>query len=344
MKTLKDIAKECSVSIATVSNILNNKSNVSTETKERVLKVIKESGYKPNYMARGLRATKTNTIGLLIDDLTQFSTPLLVDGIMSYLEENNYKSVIENLRFFAKWKNKWEENEAYNKAVASAIQEFDAIKVDGIIYVASHCRNIDSIPQDNDIPTAICYAFSEKNALPSVMINDEQASYEMAKYLINNGHTDIAVVLGSKDNIHTKKRLLGLQKALNESNITINPQLMYSGDWTVDGGYSSCKNLFESGQKFTAIFCFNDVMAAGVYKYLSEKNLEPGKDISVAGFDNRFEEGILKPKLTTMQIPLFKIGQKSAEIILNQINEKNTESKELYIDCNLIEGESVKRR
>ena len=263
---------------------------------------------------------------------------------MSYLEQNNYKSIIENLRFFAKWKDKWQENEAYNEAVASAIQEFDAIKVDGIIYVASHCRNIDSLPETNTIPTAICYAFSDKYEIPSVMINDEQASYEMAQYLISNGHKDIAVILGAKDNIHTEKRLLGLKKSLNKNNIRINPQLMYYGDWTVEGGYSSCKNLFESGQMFSAIFCFNDAMAAGVYKYLSEKKLEPGKDISVTGFDNRFEEGILKPKLTTMQIPLFKIGQKSAEIILSQINENTIETNKLYIDCNLIEGESVKRR
>lgn len=342
MKTLKDIANECSVSIATVSNILNNKSNVSKETKDRVLKVIKESGYKPNFMARGLRATKTNTIGLLIDDLTQFSTPMLVDGIMAYLEANNYKSVIENLRFFSKWKDKWEGNPAYNNAVASSIQQFDAIKVDGIIYVASHCRNIDSIPKNNDIPTAICYAFSKENPIPSVMINDEKAACEMTEYLIKKGHSNIAVISGSKDNIHTEKRLLGFKNTLSKNNISFNSKLICYGDWSFDGGYNACKELFKTNQKFTAIFCFNDLMAAGVYKYLREINLEPGEDISVAGFDNRFEESFLRPKLTTMQIPLFNIGLKSAEIILNKIQQQDLDNNELYIDCTFIEGESVK--
>lgn len=344
MITLKDIARECSVSIATVSNILNNKSNVSEETKERVLQVIRQTGYKPNYMARGLRATKTNTIGLLIDDLTQFSTSTLVDGIMSYLEARNYKSILENLRFFSKWGKKWTNNDEYKAAVESAIQEFDAVKVDGIIYVASHCRKIDCIPDNLSIPVTVSYAFSENDNIPSVMINDVQASYMLTKHLISMGHNKIALILGAKDNIHTAKRLEGFNKALTENNLSVAPQLLYYGDWTFDGGYSSCKNLFESGKEFSAIFCFNDLMAAGAYKYLRKIKLTPGKDIAITGFDNRFEEGLIEPKLTTMELPLFEIGRKSAEVILNQIEEKEIESKNLYIDCSLIEGESVNKK
>jgi len=346
MITLKEIAKKCSVSIATVSNILNNKSNVSEETKERVLQVIKETGYKPNYMARGLRATKTNTIGLLIDDLTQFSASTLVDGIMSFLEEKNYKSIIENLRFFSKFGSKWEDNELYKNAVSSAIQEFDAVKVDGIIYIASHCRAIDSIPENNTIPTTICYAFSKNNNIPSVMIDDIAAAYKLTNHLISNGHKEIAIILGAKDNIHTDKRLAGLKQALDENNIPLTEQILYYGDWSFTSGYNSCKNLFESGKKFTAIFCFNDMMAAGAYKYLREIKLTPGEDISIVGFDNQFDEDLIEPKLTTMKLPLFEIGRKSGEIILNCINNpdsNNNNPNETFIDCTFIEGQSVKK-
>lgn len=344
MITLKDIAKECSVSIATVSNILNNKSNVSEETKERVLQVIKETGYKPNYMARGLRATKTNTIGLLIDDLIEFSSPPLVDGIMSYLEENNYKSILENLRFFSKWGKGWEQEEVYKNSVKSAIQEFDAVKVDGIIYVASHCRDIDSIPKDISIPTTICYAFSKANNFPSIMINDIQAAYNMTDYLIKNDHKDIALILGAKNNIHTEKRLEGVKNALKDNMLSLNEQLVYYGDWAFDSGYTSCKNLFESGKKFSAIFCFNDTMAAGAYKYLREINLTPGKDISITGFDDVFKDGILEPKLTTIKLPLYDLGRKSAEVLLNQIESNGTSVENLYIDCPFIEGLSVVKK
>ena len=91
MITLKELAARCNVSIATISNILNGKSNVSEKTKERVLQVVKETGYKPNYMARTLRARKTNTVGLIIDDIGAFSSPLLVEGVLDILEEKGYK-------------------------------------------------------------------------------------------------------------------------------------------------------------------------------------------------------------------------------------------------------------
>ena len=107
MVTLKEIAEKCSVSITTVSNILNGKSNVSERTKERVLQVIKETGYRPNYMARGLRAARTNSVGIIIDDLTEFSSTGIIDGIMSYFDEHNYKAILENLRFYSKWGTKW---------------------------------------------------------------------------------------------------------------------------------------------------------------------------------------------------------------------------------------------
>lgn len=346
MITLKDIAKKCSVSIATVSNILNDKSNVSEETKERVLKIIKETGYKPNYMARGLRATKTNTIGLLIDDLTQFSSPTLIDGIMSYLEEKNYKAILENLRYFSKWGKDSSKEDDYKQAISFAIQEFDAVKTDGIIYVASHCREIDILPNNIGIPTTICYAFSNNSDFPSVMLDDKKAASTLTEYLIKKGHKKIAIILGNKNNIHTIKRLEGISETLSENNIPLNSELLYYGDWTFDSGYSSCKNLLESKQDFTAIFCFNDLMAAGVYKYLREQKLKPGEDISVIGFDNRFEEGILEPHLTTMELPLYEIGRKSGEVIINQI-ENTTENQELqnnkiYIDCTFIKGQSVK--
>ena len=89
MITLKELAIRSNVSIATVSNILNGKSNVSKETRERVMQIIKETGYKPNYMARGLRASSTKTIGLIVDDITEFSTPKIIDGIMSELKKRD---------------------------------------------------------------------------------------------------------------------------------------------------------------------------------------------------------------------------------------------------------------
>ncbi len=340
MITLKEIAEKCSVSITTVSNILNGKSNVSEETKARVLQVIKETGYRPNYMARGLRASKTNSVGLIIDDLMEFSSPGIIDGIMSYFDEHHYKAILENLRFYSKWGTKWYHNKGYEKAVQQAIEEFVSIKVDGIIYVAGHARCISCIPNNLNIPLVISYAFTEQPGISSVEFDDMKAACDMTKNLIKNGHKKIAVIAGTKTNIHTQRRLEGYMKAIKESNLEDCGHLKYA-NWDRESGYEAAKELLADSE-CTAVFCFNDLMAAGVYDYLYEKKLIPGKDISVAGYDNRTMSQYLKPTLTTVEIPLFDIGRKSAEVILQQINKpEDFEAQQYFVQCGIIERESV---
>ena len=341
MVTLKEIAEKCSVSITTVSNILNGKSNVSEHTKERVLKVIKETGYRPNYMARGLRASKTNSVGIIIDDLTEFSSTGIIDGLMSYFDEHKYKAILENLRFYSKWGTKWYHNKGYEESVQQAIDEFESIKVDGIIYVAGHARCISCIPKNLNIPLVISYAFTEQPGISSVEFDDANAACDITTHLIENGHKKIAVIAGTKNNIHTERRLEGFKRAMKAHNLTVKDSDIKNGNWDSDSGYENAKALLE-GSDYTAVFCFNDLMAAGVYDYLYEKNLVPGKDISVAGYDNRTISKYLKPALTTVEIPLNDIGRKSAELILNQINNPDDfEPQRSFVQCGIIERDSV---
>lgn len=344
MITLKEIALKCSVSIATVSNILNGKSNVSEETKQRVLEFVKESGYKPNYMARTLRARKTNTIGLIVDDLTGFSSPALINGIMAYCEDQKYKTIMENLRFYSKWTTNWYNEIGYKEAVDSAIQEMLAIKVDGIIYVGAHSHKIDCIPSDLNIPTVITYAYGDYSNIPCIMLDDKASAYVMTKNLIEKGHKRIGVITGNKDSLHSQDRLDGYKKALKEAGIDFDKNFIVEGNFGRDSGYSGCKQLLEKDNNFDAIFCFNDVMATGAYDYLFEKNITPGKDISIAGFDNREFAEYLNPPLSTMEIQLFQMGYQSAITLINMINNKSLEGIELkqYIPCKLIERKSVK--
>ena len=343
MITLKEIAEKCSVSITTVSNILNGKSNVSEKTKQRVLEVVKETGYRPNYMARGLRASKTNSIGIIIDDLTEFSSTGIIDGIMSYFDEHKYKAILENLRFYSKWGTKWYHNKGYEESVQQAIDEFVSIKVDGIIYVAGHARCISCIPENSTTPLVISYAFTEQPGISSVEFDDIKAACDMTTNLIKKGHSKIAVIAGSETNIHTQRRLEGYKKALSENGINDCNLLKYA-NWDRQSGYEAAKELLAKSD-CTAIFCFNDLMAAGVYDYLNEKGLIPGKDISVAGFDNRTMSQFLKPALTTVEIPLVEIGRKSAELILKQIaSPDDFETQQSFVECKIIERDSVKAK
>lgn len=341
MVTLKEIARECKVSPTTVSNILNGKPKVSEETKQRVLETVDKLGYRPNYIAQGLRNQKTKTIGIIAEDITQFSTPTIVEGIMSRCEERGYRTIAKNLRMYARWSDSWYNNESsYHSILDPTLKELESIRVDGIIYVAGHARMIHCFPEDFKMPAVMAYAFSDNPKVPSVVINDKESACEMISYLVSKGHRRIGVIGGKENNIHTQQRLLGYQKALYDNQILFNPAWVRYADWEKEGAYQEAKALLETD--VTAIFCMADRMAGGVYCCLDEMGLRAGRDIAVAGFDDQDIAEYFVPGLTTMALPLREIGNASADLLLKQMEGMGEEVPDkIMIPCRFIERSSV---
>lgn len=342
--TIKEIAKICGVSSSTISNILNGKKNVSEATRQKVLEVVKQTGYQPNYFAQGMRKQKTNIIGILAEDLNQFSSPPIIEGIMAYCEDMNYRTILINMRLYDRWRNTWyDDDNKLHSVLGPAIQELRSIKVDGIMYVAGHARIINCFPDDFKIPAMVVYAYSKSPKFTSVVIDDEKGGYDVTRYLISMGHRKIGVVAGTPDNLHTQKRSKGYQKALFEDQILYNPDWIEYCDWERQSGYHGAKKLINEG--VTAIFCMNDTMAAGVYDYLDDHGMKAGEDISVAGYDNRDISEFFRPALTTNEIPLTEIGRKSAEIMIRDLTQgsDNNDQKIIKMPCRLVKRNSVKK-
>lgn len=341
--TLKEIAQMCNVSITTVSNVLNGKPKVSEATRQRVLEVVKETGYQPNYFAQGMRKHKTRIIGIIVEDLDLFSTPPIVEAIMAYCEDNNYRTILVNMRLYDKWQDTWfSDKKKIQSVLQPSIQELLSIKVDGIMYVAGHCRYIDFFSNDFQIPAIIVYALSTSPRFPSVVFDDEKGGYDITKYLISKGHRKIGVIAGMAGNLHTEKRSLGYQRALFEEGILYNPDWIKHGDWKRLSGYKQAAKLVKEG--VTAIFCMNDLMAAGAYDYLYENNIIVGKDISIVGYDNNNISEYLRPRLTTNDILLKKIGKKSAELLIDILEDGMADcnkQKIIKLPCKMIIRESV---
>ncbi|MBQ7934218.1 MAG: LacI family DNA-binding transcriptional regulator [Lachnospiraceae bacterium] len=325
MITVKEIAQMCNVSPSTVSNILNGRPNVGEETRQRVLEVIKETGYQPNYFAQSMRKQSSKMISIVVEDLGEFSTPPIVEAAMAYCDDMGYRAILMNMRLYDKWQKDWYDDEDKVKSVLlPLIQEMQSIRVDGMLYIAGHCRHIDYFPKEFKLPGVIAYGISEGGRYPSVVIDDEKGGYDIARYLIEQGHTCIGVIAGSDNNLHTRSRLDGFCKALQERKVPYDPRLVRYGDWKRGSGYQEAAYLVEQG--VTAIFCMNDSMAAGVYDYLREKGLTIGQDISVVGYDNKELSKYLYPALTTNEIPLRVIGQKAAELLIDHIEDKEQEA------------------
>lgn len=328
--TIKEIAKECNVSPSTVSNVLNGKPKVSEETRNRIMAAIEKTGYQPNIIAQGLRRQRTNTIGIIVDDISQFTTPPIVEGAMALCEEMGYKTVVQNLRLYSRWSHLWFDNAKMVESVLlPAIQECRNIMVDGIIYIAGHGRSI-VLPDNIDVPLVVCYAIAENKGVPSVLLDDESSAYSIIKYLVSKGHRKIRVFAGEPDNYHTKERILGIQRALFEEGILYDPDMITYTGWQKENAYDNSAKLLSSGA--TAVFCMNDRLAGGVYQYCYEHNIRVGEDISVAGFDNELISNYFTPTLTTMAIPFRDLGKTAAVKMMYLLEPDCLEDKKDYID------------
>ena len=348
MVTIKDIAEKCNVSATTVSNILNGKAKAGKETRELVMQTVKEMGYQPNYIAQGLRNSRTRIIGIIAEDITQFTIPKIIEGIMEHCEEKGYRTIVQNLRLYARWSDLWyDKDKDYHSILDPVLQEMLSIHVDGIIYVAGHARVIHCFPPGFRIPAVMAYAYSGSDEVPSVAIDDTASTYEIVKYLLDMGHRRIGVIGGRSDHIHTQKRLLGYQKALFEARVLFDPGLVRYGNWDRDSGYQTAGELMDCGA--TALFCMADRMAGGAYDRIEERGLKVGQDISVAGFDDQDIAEFFRPGLTTTRLPLNEIGLEAARYLLEKIEtgkiaaEQPGEALETLVPCRMQMRSSVGR-
>lgn len=320
MATIKELAKACNVSVATVSNILNNKPGASERTRQLVLEMAEKMEYTPNIVAKNLKMQKTRSIGVIAEDMTIFSIPDIIDGITDHCQEVDYQILLTNLRLFKKYNDTYYNRDDYYGVVRQEIKKLMEKQVEGIIYVAAHERVIRCIPDTLPIPAVMAYGYSRSDKVPSVVVDDTHGAAEITQYLVDNGHRKIGLVTGKPDSMHEQARLVGYQEVLFNNGILYDPGLVFEGDWTREAGYRHTDALLEKG--VTAVFCMNDLMAGGVYDRLDELGLIVGKDISVAGYDNRELSSYYKPPLTTINLPLHDIGYRASEIMMEMLDGK----------------------
>ena len=340
MVTIKEIARITGVSTATVSNVLNGKSGAAGKEKTReIIDIANSMQYMPNTLAKNLQKKKTNTIGIITEDLTVFNAPEIVDGIDAYCEENSFEIILGNMRLYKRYNNDFTDTPKHHELTDMMIRSMIAKQVEGIIYVGYHCREISYLPSQVQIPFVYAYCYPGKDIYPSVIFDDEKAAKDVTELLIAKGHKNIGVICGPAASYHTKARLKGFNSAMSKHGIKIKNDIIMYGDWDRISGYRMAARLLD--KKVSAIFSFNDMMACGVYEQAAERCLQIGKDISLFGFDNRSISQGYVPALSTVQPPLNEIGRRCAEIILNNVNQSKKYSKIIYLPCTILERRSV---
>lgn len=339
--TIKEIAKLAGVSTATVSYSLNDSQQVGEETKKRILKLAQENGYHPNLMAKGLRTNKSNIIGVLVEDVRAFFAPDIINGIMEYTENNGYHLILSDMHFLEKLLNRYEDTVLYKNKINESIALLLSAKVDGIIYIGMHDRDLSGIVNECSKPLVFAYCHTSDDRFASVTNDNEQVSYNVMEFLSKKGHKKIAAITGSDNSLASTQRLNGYKKAIVELNLENNPAYIKHGNWEYDSGYMNTERLMSLKDRPTAIFCFNDYMAIGAMNALMDKKIKVPEDVSVIGFDARDFTEFSRPTLTTVEIPFIKIGQHSAKTMDKLITKKEIKDNCSIVKCSLIERDSV---
>lgn len=338
MATIREISERAGVSIATVSKVLNGKPGVKQETIEEILSIAHDLNYRPNLNARFLKSGRSQTLGIITEDLTVFNAPEIIDGIAVACEERGYHYILGNLRFNKRYGNGAPNAKESAQLLHSTVNDMLSKQVDGIIYVGCHSHVVVSLTDHTNIPFVCAYCSSNEEHVHSVLYDDRAAACEATKVLIDAGTQKIGMITGPMNSIHAVNRIYGFQDALFQSEIPYNPKLTVQGDWTRESGYSLCESLINEGA--TAIFAHNDLMAAGVIDWCNKHNVAVGKDLFLIGFDNREISTFSRPTLSTVAPPLFDIGFTSASILLDTLAGHEPEQREFLLNCSIVRRES----
>ncbi|WP_404330308.1 LacI family DNA-binding transcriptional regulator [Mesobacillus maritimus] len=336
MATIKDVAKRAGVSIGIVSKAFNNYPDVSEKTKQRILEIAKEMNYTPNVVAKNLSSKKQLTIGIItsgllnMDGKDNFNLFNMYKGAYSAVEDKQY----ELAYFFTdsiKQKEKSYAQFCRERNIGGAILQ--GISVDDPYFKELVDTNIPCVLIDittND----------EKGLIGNVSTDNFEASREVANYLLESQHRNIAVIAGKVEAVVNAERLAGVIAAFKDHGLELQEEDVLHANFSEEDAYTMAKQYLET-KKPTAFLCFSDLMAFGVMKAVKEAGLRIPEDISITGFDGLIITEYTQPLLTTVRQDFFEIGKQSA-LLLQQMMEKKSTNQRVFVPHQLIKRESVK--
>ena len=321
--TIKDVAKHAGVSPATVSLALNYPdSAISKETRERIKNVVHDLGYRPNRLAASLATKKTNTIGLIVPDNSNFFIVAYSNCIEHVMREYGYTMILGN------------SDDSVEKTL-QYLYDFSDRGVDAIILTQSIFKDTEDTRLCMDavnslqVPVALVDRFPKDHISASVQVNDFLGGYLAFKHLLDLGHRRIGIVSGEMYMYCCTERLDGCKAALSEYGIPYDASLLYEGNFQIESGIKALPYLL--GKSVTAIFAFNDMSAYGLYKEARNYSLKIPEDISVVGFDDLLFSDVIYPPLTTVVYPVNEVAVSVVERLVKLIQTGSVDTSEPII-------------
>lgn len=325
--TIYDVAGAAKVSLATVSRVMNNPDKVNPETRDRVLKVIKELGYRPNAIARGLASRKTTTIGIVMADISRASTAQLLTGIVDIAKKYDYAVKIFTIG----------EKDDLRESMRVIIAE----QVDGILFLNDELDHdamdlvIGQI-QDAQIPLVLCNVFYDNADVPSVSIDYEKATYEITKDLIESGRHDVYLVSTVRRYSVNNHKLLGYTKAMQEAGME--PKVFRtSGDVSINSLHFE---EFLNQHKMDAVIAVRDSIAVSFINIAIKKGMKIPEDVAVVGLQNTKYAVLSRPTLTCVDTPVYDIGAVSMRLLTKYMQQETVTESKILLPYRIVSRES----
>lgn len=332
---IRDIARLAGVGVSTVSRVINDHPDVKDETREKILKIIKESNYIPNNSARILKKNNTNNIGVLVKGVFNPFFAEMINIIGNRINEAGYTMILQQ--------NDYATEDDVDNLIAFVKEK----RLQGIICLGGNFLNInDESFQFLDIPVVLTsvntLSKESKSKFSSIGIDNVLAAKASIQYLIDKGHRNIGILLGEKNDVGISGlRLEGYKKALEENNIHYSEENVFIGDYDYSGAYRVTKEIINNRKDITAIFSISDIMAVGAAKSVIDQGLQVGEDISIMGFDGMDISKYYNPGITTVKQPKKNMANNSIDLLLALLAKKE-DHKHIIFETKIIERESCK--
>lgn len=314
MPTIKDVARQCGVSIATVSAVINDAEWVPTDTRERVREVIRRLNYRPNRLAQGLKTRRSYTVGVIVSDV---SNPFYTD-IVRHLSHELRKN--ERNLVLCDSDHRFEVGEENYRMLLEK-------QVDAVVLIGDSVRQsavAEFVGQDPSVPVVAIERDYRIDGVSKLLVDAEKAAFDATMHLIQQGFMRIGMISGPLTGPGSKSygrlhQYNGYRRALQQGGIAFDGFLVEEGDFRFSGGQDAMRRLLQLPEPPDAVFAANDMMALGAMDAARTLGLHVPEDVAVVGYDDIPIAGHISPPLTTMAIPKEELGRSAAQLLLDQL-------------------------
>lgn len=329
MAVIKDVANLAGVSISTVSKYFNNPGGLSDSYRERVAAAVNELHFEPNPLARGLRTKRTNTIALIVPDITNTFYVEVYNSIRLAAISHGYTTQLYTT----------EEN--FN-ILHELLSQLSSSKIDGMILsFLDEDETVSLLSHTQTTVPISLLSWDSETQFNSAVLDLTSTMYQATSYLIHRGHTRIAYVNGRAGSRISSQKQGGFLKAMADHGLSVPQDYIYSGNYSFRTGYQAAKQFMNCPVPPSAIVSANDIIAVGCCKYLQINDYRIPQDVSVVGMDGIQLSKIYDPSITTMATPISEMCNEAVNLLLNKIERPTSKTQQTLFSARLVVGRST---